>query len=304
MENIKSCDQILDLFLEFAEDFQILNTRYDIPEELVDVSRKTSVCILLAHYAAYHNELEFSDITKLTIPACFYAGMASIVLWNDRGSDILIPNLYTHLTAHNDITELNRYAKALCSIEPGSMLDGRFDRAIDQLVPIILNECCESAARFGGDVMKRQIEEFLCAVFQLGLYIGCDCLANLRAALSPTSFLTAELKNDELISTNFWDNSCRKIYCAYGDGIIHMLIPEGMENCLSEMETSEFCSFEFDDKAYVVVFDDRSDSPFCMMSEIGAINALPDLYIGGLRVYTKGCKLRLTRMCKFVDKRE
>lgn len=107
MVNIKSCEQVLDLLLEFAEEFQILGQRYDIPDELVNASRGTCIGIMLAYYSAYKDELEFADIIKCTIPTCFYAGLVSSSLWNEKGSDILSPNLYVYLTTNHDITKLD-----------------------------------------------------------------------------------------------------------------------------------------------------------------------------------------------------
>ena len=168
---------------------------------------------------------------------------------------------------------------------------------------------CQVGKKQSSDFFKQQLEEFLVALFLMGANISCERITNYsfnedNSSIIDSKNIYCEFENRKLIASNFWKRNCQRCYSFFYKGIIYFLVPDNYINYIEEMKTSDYCSLEYDENSYVIVFDDGSEAPFCVASEIGAMNKYPDCTDGGINVYSNDCKLEFCRVCKFIDGRK
>ena len=112
--NLKTCNQILQIFLEYAQDYGLLKSYYQIPEALMLEAKNVCSKINDIFQKAYKNDYDFDTLLiNFILPNCFYAGMLSIAIWNKHHDDIFKPNLYDNLIKERGLIGLIEYSKEL-----------------------------------------------------------------------------------------------------------------------------------------------------------------------------------------------
>lgn len=85
------------------------------------------------------------------------------------------------------------------------------------------------------------------------------------------SVITISSSGSELAATNYWESEHAHsglCYLSANAGVLRLLVPEAAENLLGEMRTGKSAyvenSMQAPGRAWDIVFDDGSDSPFAL----------------------------------------
>ena len=127
-----------------------------------------------------------------------------------------------------------------------------------------------------------------------------------------SGMLVVQNNGREIAATNYWELGTDKFLFSVNAGAVRVLVPLGMDNAALEMATGKVAVLSIGkDKRYGydrahLMFDDGSDSPYSIESNLPAFDIVPDrTWCGkdGLEclVYTDG--LRLAARMRLVVRR-
>lgn len=119
------------------------------------------------------------------------------------------------------------------------------------------------------------------------------------------SMLVVQNNGREIAATNYWELGTDKVLFSVNAGALRLLVPLGRENQALEMATGKVAVLSIGkDKRYGyerahLMFDDGTDTPFAIESNLTAFDRLPTrhddgkpgleciVYGNGLRVYAR-----------------
>jgi len=85
------------------------------------------------------------------------------------------------------------------------------------------------------------------------------------------------IKNDgqEIVSTNFFEVSKKSFFLSMNAKAFRLLLPENFVSSIDEIKTGEYAIISYADNGYDITFEDHTDYPFSLQSEIGATDRIP-----------------------------
>jgi hypothetical protein len=79
----------------------------------------------------------------------------------------------------------------------------------------------------------------------------------------------------EILETNYFQLTTCKFFLSVNARSYRLLIPEMIESSINEMKSCEYAIISYADNAYEILFEDHTDNPYQMQSDIRATDRIP-----------------------------